>query len=61
LQVIYELSEDRPLDVYIGQQVDVYMKAATISKSIDSDTSLGSSKLPFEEDTPARQPGKPEA
>lgn len=61
LQVIYELPDDRPLDVYIGQQVDVYMKAATISKSIDSDMGLGNGKLPFEEETPSSQRGKPDA
>ncbi len=58
LQVIYELPEDRPLDVYIGQQMDVYMKAATISKSIDSDMGPGNGKLPFEEDSPASQPDR---
>ena len=41
LQVIYELPEDRKMDVYIGQQMDVYMKAATISRSIDSEVGLG--------------------
>ena len=61
LQVIYELPDDRPLDVYIGQQMDVYMKAATISKSIDSDMGLGNGKLPFEDETPASQSGKPAA
>jgi multidrug resistance efflux pump len=61
LQVIYELPDDRPLDVYIGQQVDVYMKAATISKSIDSDMGLGNGRLPFEEETPSSQRGKPDA
>jgi multidrug resistance efflux pump len=61
LQVIYELPDDRPLDVYIGQQVDVYMKAATISKSIDSDMGLGNGKLPFEEETPSSQRAKPDA
>jgi HlyD family secretion protein len=61
LQVIYELPDDRPLDVYIGQQVDVYMKAATISKSIDSDMGLGNGRLPFEEETPSSQHGKPDA
>ena len=29
LQVIYELPEDRPVDVFVGQQMDVYLKAAT--------------------------------
>ena len=27
LQVLYELPEDRPMDVYVGQQMDVYLKA----------------------------------
>jgi HlyD family secretion protein len=61
LQVIYELPDDRPLDVYIGQQMDVYMKAAAISKSIDSDMGAGNGMLPFEEEIPALQPNKPAA
>jgi HlyD family secretion protein len=61
LQAIYELPEDRPLDVYIGQQMDVYLKAATISKSIDSDMGPGNGRLPFEEELPVLRPGKPAA
>ena len=34
LQVIYELPEERPMDVYIGQQMDVYLKAVPPSQSI---------------------------
>jgi HlyD family secretion protein len=30
LQVIYELPDDRVIDVHIGQQMDVYLKAAAI-------------------------------
>ncbi len=61
LQVIYELPDDRPLDVYIGQQMDVYMKAATISKSIESDMGPGNGTLPFEEEISALHPNKPAA
>ena len=61
LQVIYELPEDRQMDVYIGQQMDVYMKAATISRSIDSEVGLGNGTLPFEEETRTSHPGKPDA
>jgi HlyD family secretion protein len=61
LQVIYELPEDRQMDVYIGQQMDVYMKAATISKSIDSDIGLGNGRLPFEEEIPTSRSVKPDA
>jgi HlyD family secretion protein len=61
LQVIYELPEDRQMDVYIGQQMDVYMKAATISRSIDSEVGLGNGTLPFEEEVRASHSGKPDA
>ena len=50
------------MDVYIGQQMDVYLKAATISKSIDSDMGLGNGTLPFEEETRTSHAGqKPDA
>jgi multidrug resistance efflux pump len=32
LQVIYELPEDRAVEVYVGQQMDVYLKAAPTGK-----------------------------
>jgi HlyD family secretion protein len=35
LQVIYELPDDRPVDVYIGEQMDVYLKAVVPSSSVD--------------------------
>jgi HlyD family secretion protein len=62
LQVIYELPEDRQMDVYIGQQMDVYMKAATISRSIDSEVGLGNNgTLPFEDEARTSYSGKPDA
>jgi len=48
LQVIYELPEDRPVDVYVGQQMDVYLKAAPLSKSVEFGGSGRSTQLPFE-------------
>ena len=56
LQVIYELPEDRPMDVYIGQQMDVYLKAATLSKAVPFDLGSKDSPLPFEEKAPASGP-----
>ncbi len=35
LQVVYSLPDDRAVDVYVGQQMDVYMKASTKTDSID--------------------------
>ena len=61
LQVIYELPEDRQMDVYIGQQMDVYMKAATISRSIDAEVGLRNATLPFEEEARTSHSGKPDA
>ena len=55
LQVIYELAEDRRIDVYIGQQMDVYLQAATLSKAVPSDFGSKDSPLPFEEKAPASQ------
>ncbi len=34
LQVVYALPDDRPVDVYVGEQMDVYLKAATIPKDL---------------------------
>src|SRR5262249_61959001 len=53
LQVIYELPVDRPVDVYVGQQMDVYLKAATVPKGISLDAGPGAA-LPFD-DSPARR------
>jgi len=37
LQAIYELAEDRPPDIYIGQQMDVYLEAAAASTGVAHD------------------------
>ena len=57
LQVIYALPEDRPMDVYVGQQMDVYLQAAEPS-GID----LGANPdapLPFEEEDSRKPPEIP--
>ncbi len=61
LQVIYELPEERPLDVYIGQQMDVYLRAVPPSQSIAAEMSGANAKLPFEEQTSPSRPVKPDA
>ena len=38
LQVVYSLPDDRPVDVYVGQQMDVFMKASTRPASVALDT-----------------------
>lgn len=48
LQVIYELPEERPVDVFVGQQMDVYLKAAQVSRSVHLEGSAKDSRLPFE-------------
>jgi HlyD family secretion protein len=50
LQVIYELPEDRSVDVYVGQQMDVYLKAAMASKAGHLEIGGRETPLPFEED-----------
>jgi HlyD family secretion protein len=61
LQVIYELPEERPTDVYIGQQMDVYLKAVLPSRSIAAEPAGTSARLPFEDEAPAQEPALPEA
>lgn len=61
LQVIYELPEERPIEVHIGQQMDVYLKAVPPSESIATDVAGESSRLPFEDLTPASETVKPDA
>jgi multidrug resistance efflux pump len=48
LQVIYELPEERAVDVFVGQQMDVYLRAAQASKSVHL-VGDGPGSLPFEE------------
>ncbi len=54
LQVIYQLPEERPVDVFVGQQMDVYLKAANVSSSIHLEGNGSDTQLPFEEQAPAR-------
>jgi HlyD family secretion protein len=54
LQVIYELPAERPVDVFVGQQMDVYLKAATPSKSAHLAGNAGPAQLPFEEQSPSK-------
>jgi HlyD family secretion protein len=61
LQVIYELPDERPVDVYIGEQMDVYLKAVLPSKSIDCGLDGEFAKLPFEDESPVRESAKPDA
>lgn len=49
LQVVYALPNDRPVDVYVGQQMDVYLKAATVPQGIALDAGPGQVR-PFEDD-----------
>ena len=50
LQVVYALPDDRPVEIHVGQQMDVYLKAATAPKglSLEAGPAL---KIPFDEET----------
>ena len=55
LQVVYALPDKRPIDVYVGQQMDVYLKAAKVPQGLSLDADPNNKSLPFEEDAqPAR-------
>jgi len=58
LQAIYELAEERSMDVYIGQQMDVYLKATPQSNTVSHDLAGTDARLPFEEKTAAVEPVK---
>jgi HlyD family secretion protein len=49
LQVIYELPEERPVGVYVGQQMDVYLKAAPVDRAGRLELGGPESPLPFED------------
>jgi multidrug resistance efflux pump len=51
LQVIYALPDERPIQVYVGQQMDVYLKAAQPPRGLSLDAGA-ESKLPFEDEKP---------
>jgi multidrug resistance efflux pump len=59
LQVIYELPEKRSALVYVGQQMDVYLKAPTASHAGALEIGNNSAKLPFDEDVRAIPPARP--
>lgn len=61
LQVIYELPEERAVEVYVGQQMDVYLKATPPSSSGDLEMGGSEAQLPFEEHTRERSPARPAA
>ena len=48
LQVIYELPEDRPIEVHVGQQMDVYLKATPAATTGSLDVLGAAAELPFE-------------
>jgi HlyD family secretion protein len=55
LQVIYALPDDRPIPLYVGQQMDVYLEAATPPEGVRLESDPNAPK-PFE-DEPARPSG----
>ncbi len=62
LQVLYELPDDRKMDVFVGQQMDVYLKVMPTSKSASIDFGGLDAQLPFEDKKPlAPAPSKPGA
>jgi multidrug resistance efflux pump len=61
LQVIYELPEEGAVEVYVGQQMDVYLKATPASKAGPFDFGGSNARLPFEEEAPIQAPVKPDA
>lgn len=49
LQIVYALPDDRPIDLFVGQQMDVYLKAADAPKGISLDVDLKATD-PFQVD-----------
>jgi HlyD family secretion protein len=52
LQVIYALPDQRPIDVYVGQQMDIYLQAVEPPKGLNLDTGAPDPP-PFEDARPA--------
>ena len=50
LQVVYALPDDRPVDVYVGQQMDVYLKASDSPIAISLDAYGEARPNPFGKD-----------
>jgi HlyD family secretion protein len=61
LQVIYELPEDRAFDVYVGQQMDVYLKAVPAGREGELEFGGSNSQLPFEEKPREHEHARPAA
>ncbi len=61
LQVIYELPEDRAMDVHVGQQMDVYLKAIAAPRTGEFEVGGIDGQLPFEEKARDRIAEKPAA
>ncbi len=55
LQAIYALPDQRSVDVFIGQQMDVYLRAATPEEGTSYE--VGGGSLPFEEATRGAETG----
>jgi multidrug resistance efflux pump len=58
LQVIYELPEERAVEVHVGQQMDVYLEAVAPSKAGSLDFSAADGQLPFEEKAAVKGPAR---
>jgi len=54
LQVVYELPDSRAMDVYVGQQMDVYMRAATAPVGVSLDAA-GKVTRPFQDEPVAEK------
>ena len=58
LQVVYSLPDDRPIPLYIGQQMDVYIESTEPPAGVSLDTDL-SRVSPFEDAQPKPAPVRP--
>ena len=56
LQVIYALPDDRKASLYVGQQMDVYLEAATPPKGYSYDTDPDGDFSPFDEGSRKNEP-----
>jgi HlyD family secretion protein len=61
LQVIYELPVERAVEVYVGQQMDVYLKAVAAARDGELEVGGVDSHPIFEEKPQDRSPAKPAA
>ena len=58
LQVIYELPDERAVPLYVGEQMDVYIKAADEPEGVSLDPDVRA-PLPYEfEEKPAGTPAE---